>query len=277
MDLLGTDIPKVAGAYSAFAGVLAGFVFVVIGILLSNRPPEERVNAHNVALSWSVIAFVGLSMSSFLFALTSGEDRFVNAPTLTHPELTRIRPLVLMIFASGVFILAILMLFLALIWLLKRQASHNAVVIQLRGVIWALSLTAVFFFDGTFVSIPIALGQAASDDVGSLEVTLVVALLALAVGEALGALLRKVSSGETGKGRRVVRVVTQYLFLFAIFGCAFLFNLVDFADEMGSSTWHVNDFEYISVLVFAALIALCVLNLPGWPTDASAFGPSAKD
>lgn len=282
MDLLGTDLTKVAGAYSAFAGVLAGFVFVVIGILLSNRPPEEQANAHNVTLSWSVVAFVGLSMSCFLFALISGEDRFVSATTQPHPELTRIRPLVLMIIASAVFILAVLVLFLVLIWLFKewlfkRQATNDAVIKQLRVVIWFLGLMVVFFFDGTFVSVAIALGQSASDDVPSLEATLAIGMLALAIGEALGALLRKVSPGEAGKGRQVVRVVTQYVFFFAIFGGAFLFNLVDFADEMGSSAWHVNDREYVWVIVFAAVVALCILNLPEWRTGTSTLEPDTTD
>lgn len=31
MDLLGSDFTKVAAAYAAFAGVLAGFVFAVMG------------------------------------------------------------------------------------------------------------------------------------------------------------------------------------------------------------------------------------------------------
>jgi hypothetical protein len=71
MDLTGTDLTKVAGAYSTFSGVLAGFVFAVMGYLLASRSHGTRPgsdHAQDATLSWAVLAFVSLSLASFLFA-----------------------------------------------------------------------------------------------------------------------------------------------------------------------------------------------------------------
>ena len=74
MDILGTDMTKVAAAYAAFAGVLAGFVFAVMGYLVGNRKPKDDPTESSdveIALSWSVLAFVGLSDVSAVVSSTA--------------------------------------------------------------------------------------------------------------------------------------------------------------------------------------------------------------
>jgi hypothetical protein len=133
MDPLGTDMTKVAGAYAAFAGVLAGFVFAVMGYLLGNRSADSDKRGENVevALSWAVLAFVGLSISAFLFALLSGEDRF-SLPDPSGTLHTRIRPLILSIVASAVLSVAILVLMLSLNWLFHSERVDKWFGRQLR-------------------------------------------------------------------------------------------------------------------------------------------------
>ena len=92
MDLLGTDATKVASSYSAFAGVLAGFVFAVMGYLLGSRKlggsQAEREDLET-ALSWAVIAFVGLSLASFIrLSVVGSWGAWSNAISL-HCQSTR--------------------------------------------------------------------------------------------------------------------------------------------------------------------------------------------
>lgn len=265
MDLLGTDLTKVAGAYSTFAGVLAGFVFGVMGYLLASRSLAVHDHRHDATLSWSLLAFVGLSISCFLFALLSGEDRFT-AVTAAHPIPTRIRPLVLTIVASGVFTMAILVLLLALIWLFKREEINDAVLWQLRGIIWLTGLLSVSYFDGTFSAISVALGQGGTVDLHVIQ-TLVIWALAIVSGEVAGFVLRIPKGDKAHRMRQIVRVVTQIAFVLVVFGCAGLFNIIDDANEAGYSTWHVLAYEWWGVGAFGVVLFLCILNLPGWRAE----------
>lgn len=267
MDLLGTDLTKVAGAYSTFAGVLAGFVFGVMGYLLASRSRAVHDHRHDATLSWSVLAFVGLSISCFLFALLSGEDRFTSV-TAAHPLPTRIRPLTLSIVASGVFTMAILMLLLALIWLFKREETNDIVILQLRGVIWLTGLLTVSYFDGSFSAVSVALGTGGTVDLHVVQ-TLVIWALAIVSGELAGFVLRVPKGEKAHEMRQSVRIIAQSVLILIIFGCAGLFNIIDDANEAGYSTWHVLAYEWWGVGAFAVVLFLCVLNLPGWRTEKS--------
>src|SRR5215469_12150971 len=151
MDPLGIDITKVAVSFSTFAGVLAGFVFAVIGYLLSARPQhgahgEKRDDTLDPALSWSILAFVMLSVAAFLFALESGEDRF--GATGAAPP--RMLPLALHIVASAVLTAAILTLLLAINWLFSNENSSPELLTLLRLVIYLTGLMTIYYFDSTF-------------------------------------------------------------------------------------------------------------------------------
>jgi cytochrome bd-type quinol oxidase subunit 2 len=266
MDLLGTDATKVAGAYSAFAGVLAGFVFAVMGYLLGSSKlgasQAEREDLET-ALSWAVIAFVGLSLASFLFALLSGEDRFglpINPATGVGP--TRIRPIVLDIVASGVLSVAILTLLLGLNWLFASDKVSTSLVIQLRVVEWLIGLLTLFYLDGAFLAVPVAQHEIATDDLGPLAQLGVILLLAITLGEIAGWLLRRFK----GRQKQVARIMTQFLLLILFCTSAILFNFVDFANEAGSGTWHVSDYQWWGVSALGVTLFLCILNLPGGHT-----------
>ena len=274
MDLLGTDATKVASSYSAFAGVLAGFVFAVMGYLLGSRKlggsQAEREDLET-ALSWAVIAFVGLSLASFLFALMSGEDRFglpIN-PT-TGVGSTRIRPIALDIVASGVLSVAILTLLLGLNWLFASDKVSTALVFQLRAVEWLIGLLTLFYLDGAFLAVPVAQHEIATDDPGPLAQLSVILLLAIILGEVVGGLLRR----SKGRQKQVARIITQFLFLILFCASAILFNFVDFANEGGSGTWHVSDYQWWGVGALGVALFLCIVNLPGRHTKEVNSTPS---
>jgi hypothetical protein len=116
---------------------------------------------------------------------------------------------VLTIVASGVFTMAILVLLLALIWLFKREEINNVLIIQLRGVIWRTGLLVLFYFDGSFIAVPIAQGHVVTDAVTSLLYTGALFVVAVASGELMGYALRRAKSVVL---REVVRITTQSAF-----------------------------------------------------------------
>jgi cytochrome bd-type quinol oxidase subunit 2 len=146
VDVLGYNYPQIASAYSTFAGVLAGFVFAVIGYLLGSCGTQGRATRkYESALSWAILAFIGLSVSCFLYGVISGEDRFVAGTTLPS-----IRPFYLSMFASGVFTSSLVILLVGLIWLFHGDEATLSVMTQLRIAVYFTSLTALLFLSGLF-------------------------------------------------------------------------------------------------------------------------------
>ncbi|HKS71530.1 MAG TPA: hypothetical protein VJQ45_13985, partial [Ktedonobacterales bacterium] len=45
---------------------------------------------------------------------------------------------------------------------------------------------------------------------------------------------------------------------------AFLFNFIDFANEAGSSTWRVLDYQWSGLSALGLVLFLCILNMPDW-------------
>lgn len=267
MDLLGTDITKVAGAYAAFAGVLAGFVFAVMGYLLGNRKQDDgkrRTIALEIGLSWSVLAFVGLSLASFLFALLSGEDRFGIPANGASVGPTRIRPLALSIVASWVLSAAILLLLLGLNWLFSSEKVSWPLVAQLRAVEYFVGLITLFYVDGAFLSVPVAQGKIATDDLGPIAQLGAIWILAIGLGEAVGGLSRWAAQRASDRQKQIVRFATQFFLLLLLMASAFLFNFIDFANEAGSSTWRVLDYQWSGLSALGLVLFLCILNMPDW-------------
>lgn len=253
MDPLGIDITKVAVSFSTFAGVLAGFVFAVIGYLLSARPQrgETRDGALDPALSWSILAFVMLSVASFLFALESGEDRF----TVTGAD--RLLPLALHIVASGVLTTAILTLLLALNWLLSNENSSAELLTLLRLVIYLTGLLTIYYFDSTFAYVARDTNHSIVPTLPQTGALTALAALAILAGESLGFPLRRVS----GVGR-VARTSTQFLLLLGTFACAALFYDLIAQPDTTVAAWNPPAYEYSGVGALGVIFFLLILNLP---------------
>jgi hypothetical protein len=262
MDLLGTDLTKIGGAYATFAGVLAGFVFVVVGYLLGNRPREGSSTLGRnleLTLSWPVCAFVAMSIASFLFALLSGEDRFSDTSGGLGFGTTRMRPLVLSILASGVLSIAVLLLLLGLIWLFKYENSGRVLLGQLRGVVHLTSLLTLLYVDGTFTAIPIALDEPVPNDLTSLLPAATIFLLSTILGDAVGYLLRRTNE----KVLDIVRVTTQSGIVLLVFVCAGVFNFVENMDDSNIPIRQVLDLRPFGLIALGAVFFLCIVNLPG--------------
>jgi hypothetical protein len=257
MDPLGIDITKVAVSFSTFAGVLAGFVFAVIGYLLSARPQhgahgEKRDDTLDPALSWSILAFVMLSVAAFLFALESGEDRF-SAGVATPRSL----PLALHIVASGVLTAAILTLLLAINWLFSNENSSPELLTLLRLVIYLTGLMTIYYFDSTFGYAARDAGQSVTIDGSLIFLLTCAAASAIMLGELLGFFLRRGS-----RAARLARSATQFLLLLATFACAGLFYLMIAQNDAAISAWNPPSYEYSGVAALAAILFLLTLNLP---------------
>jgi hypothetical protein len=263
MDALGFDVTKVAGTYATFAGLLAGFVFAAMVYLIGSAAQRNRhAETHilDVPLSWSVLAFVSLSVASFLFSELSGEDRFA-LPAIDGPALpTRVRPLVLFVVASGTLTTAILMLLLALIWLFNREHPIGGLTGQLRFTTYLAGLLTCYFLIGAFLAAPIVQGQIAVDDESTVLPTFAIFAVSVVLGELFGALLRRLGASVIS----VVRLASQYLLLATVFACGALFYLLENANEAGSKTWHVPQYEWWGVGAFGVVLLLCIANLPPW-------------
>jgi hypothetical protein len=105
------DITKASGYYSQMAGVLAGFAFAAIILLIQSQPlgqpnQQQRANLQKVLISF-ITAFLGLVITTFLYAVVSGEE--VMAP----------RAMTLGFVSSIAFSIAVLDLFYGVVWLFK--------------------------------------------------------------------------------------------------------------------------------------------------------------
>jgi hypothetical protein len=62
-----------AGAMSAFCGIMAGFVFAGVVVIIGERNPAQGDGHASRGLRLLLPCFVGLATASYLYALTSGE------------------------------------------------------------------------------------------------------------------------------------------------------------------------------------------------------------
>jgi ABC-type uncharacterized transport system permease subunit len=104
-DML-VDFATMSSNYANFAGILAGFVFSGIFLLLE----DEKRDASEV-ISILLVGFFGLLLTAFLFSNISGMD----AETLDE---NRIRMVAFhMVIASIIFSIAIMQMFLSLVFI----------------------------------------------------------------------------------------------------------------------------------------------------------------
>lgn len=263
MDLLATDMTKVAGAFSTFAGVLAGFVFAFMGYLLGSRTQRgrpEQADTLDTALSWSVLAFVSLSVTAFLFALESGEDRFAPSANGTGLGAIRMRPLAMHVVASSVLSTSIVVLLIALTWLFRSEAMNRPLMRQLRLVVYLTGLMTLYYFDGTFGALLVAQGQRIDISLSTLIPLSTVSILAIAGGELVGLLLRKAARVAI-----FARIVAQTAYLLIVFAIAGYFYVLTTSDEATIKAWNLPAYEWWGVSGLGFVLFLCILSLPGLP------------
>jgi hypothetical protein len=267
MDVLGYNYPQIASAYSTFAGVLAGFVFAVIGYLLGSqgsRSDEAQERAQEggqegkfeSALSWAVLAFIGLSVSCFLYGVISGEDRF--AAGSTAPS---IRPLYLSIFGSAVFTSSLVILLVSLMWLFYGEQAARSVMPQLRVAVYFTSFVTMLYLSGLFSAISKVQTQSFDEGPTPWALMLLVCAMAIIIGESAGGLLRRAPWGV----RRWMRLITQLILLAMMFTSAGLLHTFSFGAQEGDQEVFqaVLGYQPAALVALGVVIFLCVLNLPG--------------
>lgn len=136
------NISQSAGYYSQFAGVLAGFVFVAITLLLTPANLEifkdpSRKQARTITLQSLFVSFFSLLISSFLFAVIAGEQ-------------TTIRAFALGGIASSLFVLSVLQVMLSINWLFKGYGVDRSILTLGWWLYQAVTIIAwlyvIFFF-----------------------------------------------------------------------------------------------------------------------------------
>jgi hypothetical protein len=110
------DITAAAALYSALAGILAGFAFAAMVLIIDRHKSERRDLELEGVVVTLLGAFLGLVVSTFLYAVVSGE------------ELTAPRAAILNLLASSAFSISILTLLLGLqrlllVWNMPRAAA----------------------------------------------------------------------------------------------------------------------------------------------------------
>lgn len=137
-----------------------------------------------------------------------------------------------------------------------------------------MGLLTLFYLDGAFLAVPVVQGKLATDDLGPLGLLAAVWITAVTLGEIAGGCLRRLGKKSEGQNP-VARGATQSLLLLLFIACAILFNFIDFANESGSDSWGVSDYQWRGVVAFGVVLFLCVLNLPNW-TNKNESAESSK-
>lgn len=110
-NILIWDIAQSAPLHSQLTGVLAGFVFTSILLLLSNPPDKSRVAGISRSLNTLYVVFITLVVSSFLYAFCAADGSAVGG---TPSE----RMWILMTLACFVFAISGVYLFYSIAWLM---------------------------------------------------------------------------------------------------------------------------------------------------------------
>lgn len=132
-DML-VDFATMSSNYANFAGILAGFVFSGIFLLLE----DEKRDASEV-ISILLVGFFGLLLTAFLFSNISGMD----AETLDE---NRIRMVAFhMVIASIIFSIAIMQMFLSLVFIFILYQLPPQVISLGKTIYYGSALIATMF------------------------------------------------------------------------------------------------------------------------------------
>jgi hypothetical protein len=104
----------ISGYHSQLTGVLAGFVFAALTLLLSTPPRGKSTREISEPLLMLLLVFLSLILASFLYAVATGE-RSPTGPVLSN------------MFASFIFSLAAVQMFLCLSWLFFEYGAAPVV------------------------------------------------------------------------------------------------------------------------------------------------------
>jgi hypothetical protein len=154
----GFDISIVARTYAQFTGILAGFAFVVINLVLDRayrrradgRSLEARESEHEVLVGIALVcAFLGLFLTTLRYGLLAGES----GCALTNGRATSAEVLAAVSFAASIYTLlyAIVQFFTGTAGLLAKHLVFLVAVL--------VPPITVFFVEDTLTHLALALGN----------------------------------------------------------------------------------------------------------------------
>lgn len=136
---MGFDWPNMSSSYANFAGILAGFVFSGIFLLLE----DEKRDASEV-ISILMVGFFGLLLSAFLFSNISGFNMETASPIQMRMLSFRI------LVASIIFSITIMQMFLSLIFIFILYRLPQQVISLGKNIYYGSSFIATMFVIRTF-------------------------------------------------------------------------------------------------------------------------------
>jgi hypothetical protein len=182
------DVTRSAGSFSALSGVLAGFAFLAIVLLLQGRPAEQPTardrpggthGLQNVLISFTT-GFVTAVIAAFLFAQVSRE------------EVVSSRAMAQAFLSSLALSMAVLVLFHGIVWMFRTWDLERAAGVTAR--IAAMVLPALIFLYMAALGLDALALQEGYRPTGTwlgiLMLALLVALAALSVAAAKSPALR---------------------------------------------------------------------------------------
>ncbi|MBV9720852.1 MAG: hypothetical protein JO082_02895 [Mycobacterium sp.] len=154
----GFDMSSVARSYAQFTGILAGFAFVVINLVLDRayrrradgRSLEPREIEHETLVGIALVcAFLGLFLTTLRYALLAGE----NGCALTHGRAASAEVLAAVSFAASTYMLlyAVVQFFSGTSGLLARHCVFILAVL--------VPPIIVFFVEDTLTHLALSLGD----------------------------------------------------------------------------------------------------------------------
>ncbi|CZQ90667.1 Hypothetical protein Tpal_1295 [Trichococcus palustris] len=136
---MGFDWPNMSSSYANFAGILAGFVFSGIFLLLE----DEKRDASEV-ISILMVGFFGLLLSAFLFSNISGLSMGTANPLQLRMLSFRI------LVASIIFSITIMQMFLSLVFIFILYRLPQQVLSLSKMIYYGSAFIATMFVIRTF-------------------------------------------------------------------------------------------------------------------------------
>jgi hypothetical protein len=214
----GFDVSIVARSYAQFTGILAGFAFVVINLVLDRayrrradgHSPSVREVEHDTSVGIALVcAFLGLFLTCLRYSLLAGEQ----GCALTDGRAASVEVLTAVVFGASIY-----MLLYAIVQFISGAAGILAKHCVFIQTILVPPIT-VFFVENTLTHLAVALGdpqtrqplQPLWDKATQLSIPIPLAILVLcAAGWSLGITRRRSESPAGGVAQRL-RTVVPYI------------------------------------------------------------------
>lgn len=136
--------------YSQLTGVLAGFAFTAIVLLISNLPKKQQIDDIGKPAYSLLIVFVGLIMASFLFAFLTGYTK--NDSTILLMDICGT-------IASFIFAICMMQMFMSIVFLFKSYNFPTVVLSKGHLAFHGISFLAIFYMISTMAEAKLLLNS----------------------------------------------------------------------------------------------------------------------